>query len=190
MKTNTPRNPTAGTRRSFLRNAALAAGAILVTPSITAAQAPQTDSSDARTRSRDLMDKGSPVDENLVFEFVHKSHFNFDVVKRLLNEEPQLVHASWDWGSGDFETGLGAASHMGRRDIALYLIGHGARMNLFAAAMLGHQGIIRGFLEAYPNLIDCKGPHGLSLVHHAKKGGEGAGEVLQYLNSLAKEEAD
>lgn len=190
MKSHVPRKPISGTRRSFLRHAGIAAGATLVSASIVPAQVAQTDSTDARTRSRDMIDKGPPIDENLVFELVQKSHFDFDVVKKLLNEQPQLVHASWDWGGGDFETGLGAASHMGRRDIALYLIDHGARVNLFAATMLGHLVVVRGFLEAYPNLIDCKGPHGLSLIHHAKKGGDEASDVLQYLKSIREEGAN
>ena len=170
-------------RRTFMKFGSLAVGASLMTPSILLAQTTAPDSLDARTRSRNLIDKGPPTDENMVFDFVHKSHFDFNVVQKLLSEEPQLVHASWDWGGGDFETGIGAASHMGRRDIALYLIGHGARTNLFAATMLGHLDIVRGFLEHYPDMINCKGPHGLSLMHHADKGGEQAAEVLAYLKS-------
>ena len=184
MNGESSHNQVAVERRSFLRYVTIAAGASLIVPAISLAQVAETDSTSARAKSRSTTDNGPPLDENLVFEFVQKSHFDLEVVKRLLDEEPQLVHASWDWGSGDFETGLGAASHMGRRDIALYLIEHGARTNLFAATMLGHLNIVRGFLEAYPKMIDCKGPHGLSLVHHAKKGGEQASEVLQYLTSL------
>ena len=45
------------------------------------------------------------------------------------------MNASWDWGGGDWETGLGAAAHMGRRDIAELLLGRGARLDLFAAAI-------------------------------------------------------
>ena len=71
----------------------------------------------------------------MVQEFVAKAHGDLERVQTLLHQEPALVNAAWDWGGGDWETGLGAAAHVGRRDIARYLLGHGARLDLFAAAM-------------------------------------------------------
>ena len=83
-------------------------------------------------------DERPPVLEpEFVNEFVLKAHGDFDTVKRLLEQEPELLNAAWDWGGGDWETGLGAAAHMGRRAIALHLLERGARMDVFAAAMLG-----------------------------------------------------
>ena len=81
----------------------------------------------------------------------------------LLAEHPALLNATWDWGGGDFETGLGGASHMGSRDIAEFLIGQGARMDLFTAVMLGRLDIVTPMLTAYPALLQSRGPHGLSL---------------------------
>ncbi|HSG99909.1 MAG TPA: ankyrin repeat domain-containing protein [candidate division Zixibacteria bacterium] len=135
-----------------------------------------------------MVDKGPALDENLVFDFVHKSHFNLEVIQGLLKEEPALISASWDWGGGDVETGIEAASHVGRRDIALFLISRGARPNLFTAAMLGHLEIVKNFLTLHPELKRCAGPHGLSLIHHAEKGGADASGVLEFLRSL--EETD
>ena len=57
--------------------------------------------------------------------------------KALLAEQPSLLNATWDWGGGDFETGLGGAGHMGNREIAEFLIGQGARLDIFVATMLG-----------------------------------------------------
>ena len=57
-----------------------------------------------------------------------------------------LANAAWDWGGGDWETGLGAAAHMGRRDIAELLLAHGARIDVFAAAMLDQVEIVRAML--------------------------------------------
>ncbi len=37
----------------------------------------------------------------------------------------------------DFEMGIGGAGHMGNRETAGFLIGQGARMDVFVAAMLG-----------------------------------------------------
>jgi len=94
------------------------------------------------------------------------------------------VNASWDWGAGDWETGLGAAAHMGRRDIALLLLEHGARLDLFAAAMLGDVEVVRATLEAYPSMRDALGPHGIPLVGHARAGGDEAREVLELLGGI------
>ena len=80
------------------------------------------------------------LDPALVNEFVSKAHGDLDEVKRLHAQEPALVRAAWDWGGGDFETGLGAAAHMGNRPIALFLLDNGAALDLFPAAMHAQQG--------------------------------------------------
>jgi hypothetical protein len=121
---------------------------------------------------------------NLVQEFVAVAHTDLNRVKEMLAEEPGLVNATWDWGGGDFETALGAAAHMGARDIALFLIEHGARLDIFAAAMLGKLDIIKAALAAFPDAIKTPGPHGIPLIAHAQAGGEEAKSVLEYLQSL------
>ena len=126
-------------------------------------------------------EKPAPIDPELVNEFVLKAHGDLGVVKQLLEQEPAIVNAAWDWGGGDWETGLGAASHVGRRDIAEYLLEHGARMDVFAAAMLGETEIVRAMLEAQPGLRDARGPHGIPLLAHAEAGGEQARDVLALL---------
>jgi hypothetical protein len=126
-----------------------------------------------------------PIDSDLVAEFVLKAHGDLGVVKQLLEQEPAIVNAAWDWGGGDWETGLGAASHVGRRDIAEYLLEHGARMDVFAAAMLGEVEIVRTMLEAQPELREARGPHGIPLVAHAEAGGEQASKVLDLLHAAA-----
>ena len=124
------------------------------------------------------------LEVNLVQEFVAKAHGDLDRVKELLAQEPSLINSTWDWGGGDFETALGAASHMGRRDIAKFLLENGARLDLFAAAMLGKLEIIQAALAAVPTAIKIAGPHGIPLIAHAKAGGDEANEVLEYLESL------
>ena len=120
----------------------------------------------------------------LVQEFVGKSHGDLARVKELYAQEPGLLNASWDWGGGDFETGLEAAGHVGNREIALFLLEKGARMNVFCAAMLGRLDIVKAVLTAFPELKNSKGPHGLMLKHHAMKGGEEAKAVLTYLEQV------
>ena len=101
----------------------------------------------------------------------------------LLAAHPALVNAAWDWGAGDWETALGAAAHMGRRDIATLLLAHGARIDVFAAAMLGHLAIVHAIIEALPGAIAWPGPHGIPLLAHAEKGGPEAAATLAYLRS-------
>jgi hypothetical protein len=126
--------------------------------------------------------EGKPaIAPELVHEFVGKAHGDLDRVTQLLAQEPALLNAAWDWGGGDWETALGAAAHMGRRDIALFLLERGARIDLFAAAMLGRLGIVRAILEDDPEARHRPGPHGIPLIAHVKAGGEDAAAVLSYL---------
>ena len=74
---------------------------------------------------------------------------------------------------------------MGRRDIAEFLLSQGARMDIFVAAMLGRLDILKPTLDAFPSLAQSLGPHGITLLAHAEKGGEAAQPVVAYLNSLA-----
>jgi len=121
---------------------------------------------------------------NLVQEFVAVAHTDLNRVKEMLAEEPGLVNATWDWGGGDFETALGAAAHMGASDIALFLLEHGARLDIFAAAMLGNLEVVKAALAAFPEALKTPGPHDIPLIAHAKAGGEEAKAVLEYLQSL------
>ena len=130
------------------------------------------------------MDKQPALAPELVQEFVGQAHGNFDGVKELLAQEPALNNAVWDWGGGDFETGLGAAAHMGRRDITLYLLDHGARLDLPAAVMLGQLDLVKAALAAYPAARHIPGAHGIPLLKHAEAGGPPAVPVLEYLKSL------
>ena len=126
----------------------------------------------------------SALEATLVQEFVGNAHGNFARVKELLEQEPALINATWDWGGGDFETALGAAAHMGNKQIANYLLEHGARLDIFAAAMLGKLEVVKAALEAYPEMVNTPGPHGIPLITHAEAGGDDAKSVLEYLNSL------
>jgi hypothetical protein len=130
--------------------------------------------------------KKPQVNRLLVQDFVIYAHDNLDMVKKLLEKNPTVLNAAVDWGGGDWETALGGASHMGRRDIAEYLIEAGARIDLFASTMLGELGVVRSLLTLQPKLIDAKGPHGFGLHWHAHVGNDKAKEVLDYLQGLKK----
>lgn len=128
--------------------------------------------------------KKPKLNQTMVQDFVIFAHSELDMVKLLLDKQPALLNACMDWGAGDWETGLGGASHMGRRDIAEFLLERGARVDIFCAAMLGHLDAVRTFLTAQPKLKDAKGPHGFNLMHHAKAGGKEAAAVVTYLELL------
>jgi hypothetical protein len=73
---------------------------------------------------------------------------------------------------------------MGRKDIALYLLARGARMDIFAATMLGQVEIVQAIIRAFPLTRDQRGPHGVPLLKHAQVGGEDAKDVLDFLEAL------
>lgn len=122
----------------------------------------------------------------LVQDFVIFAHSELDMTKKLLEKEPALVNATMDWGGGDWESGLGGASHMGRRDIVNLLLERGARLDIFCAAMLGLTDAVKAFLTLQPKLIDAKGPHGFTLHFHAQVGGKESEATLDYLQSVKK----
>ena len=131
------------------------------------------------------MEKKPSIAPALVEEFVGNAHSNLERVKELLAQEPALVNAAWDWGGGDWETGLGAAAHMGRKDIAQFLLDHGARIDLFAAAMLGKLEVVQAVLQAFPEAVNVPGPHGIPLMAHAVAGGDNARAVVEYLQRIS-----
>lgn len=129
-------------------------------------------------------ERPGPLPADQVETFVRVAHGDLGQVKSLLAEEPRLVNATWDWGGGDFESALGAASHMGPREIALHLLDQGARLDLFAAAMLGRLTVVRAALEADPAALHVPGAHGIPLIAHAMRGGDTAQPVVDYLQGL------
>lgn len=130
--------------------------------------------------------KKPQLNRTLVQDFVIFAHSDFAMTKKLLEKEPMLVNAFMDWGGGDWESGLGGASHMGQREIVEFLLEKGARIDIFCAAMLGQLEAVKAFLTLQPKLIDARGPHGFNLHFHAQVGGKEAENVLDYLQSVKK----
>src|SRR5438309_1041064 len=125
---------TAG-RRRFLWQAG--AGSALALGAITISAGGQDPKDKAKADKKGAQRPARPrLDPDSVNQFVIAAHRDLDRVREMLQAQPALVNATWDWGAGDWETALGGASHMGRRDIATFLLERGARLDLFAAAML------------------------------------------------------
>src|SRR5687768_1337926 len=112
-------------RRSFLKGMVTLSGSLVALPLF------------SKSLTTTTMQTKEPIKPELVREFVAKGHGDLNRVRELLDQEPQLLNATWDWGGGDFETAIGGAGHMGRTDIAAFLLSKGARMDIFVAAMLG-----------------------------------------------------
>ncbi len=103
--------------------------------------------------------------------FILPAHGDLEQVKKLLAEDARLLDAcyeAWD------ETALGAASHVGNREIAEYLLAQGAKLTICAAAMLGDRHQVELFLVSNPNLANAVGAHGISLLYHAAQSGNTA----------------
>lgn len=123
-------------------------------------------------------------DPAVVKEIVSVAHGNVARVRELVSARPALARAVWDWGYGDWETPLAAASHVGNREIAELLIANGAHPTMFSAAMLGQLEVVKAFVAASPGVQRVRGPHGITLLAHAKAGGAAAAEVGRYLETL------
>ena len=131
------------------------------------------------------------IEDEVVAEVVGVSHFNLDRLKVLVNARPELARATWDWGFGDWESAIGAGSHVGRKDIVDYLLLKGARPDIFTYAMLGSYQIVKSMIELTPGVQQTMGPHGISLLQHVKNGisgnnnnAEDSKKLLDYLTSL------
>ena len=125
-------------------------------------------------------------DAALAREIVGASHGNLTRVKELLSATPALARAAWEWGYGDWETAIGAASHVGNKEIAAVLLGAGAHPTIFSAAMLGQLDTVKAFITAAPGIQKTLGPHGITLMDHARAGD--SAEVVKYLESVGDAE--
>jgi hypothetical protein len=179
------------TRKRFLIGSSMAAVSLLCGRNLLRAQPPGPRSGSAPSLTPESADNvpdfpehDPQLDRPRVKRFVIAGHGNLPAVKAMLAEQPNLINGAIDWGNGDFETALGGASHMGRRDIAEYLLEHNARMDIFAATMLGRLDIVTAAVAAFPNTVNVPGPHGIPLIVHAEKGGPAAKAVLEFLRPL------
>ena len=163
-------------RRRFL---ACASAAVILPPAIAAGHATQSPSATTPTLPHLLSQ-----DPAVVQQMVGASHGNIAVVRELIARQPALVNAATDWGFGDWESAIDAASHVGNTEMALFLIERGARPTIFTLAMLGHLDGVRAMIVAFPGIQRTRGPHGFNLMHHARVGREQSSATLAYLEEL------
>lgn len=128
--------------------------------------------------------KKPQLNRTMLQDFVIYAHTDLDMTKKLLDREPLLINGIMDWGGGDWESGLGGATHMARRDIVEMLLERGARIDIFTATMMGQLEAVKSFLTLQPKLIDARGPHGFSLHFHAQLAGKDADTMVAYLQTV------
>ena len=105
-----------------------------------------------------------------IHEFVSAAHGDLAKTKKILQENPLIINCANQFNKGDFETALGGASHMGRNDIADFLIEKGARLDMFSMTFLGYTDFVRALIGKLPHYLTAPGPHGFTLLHHANVG--------------------
>ena len=110
-----------------------------------------------------------PVSQEIVEPFVMAAHGNFAKVQELYEQHPEALNVPW---AKFDETALQASSHMGRREIAQYLLSKGAPLNICAAAMMGMQEDVAAFLKQDASLANAKGAHGIPVLFHAAMSGQ------------------
>ncbi|WP_420601804.1 hypothetical protein [Flagellimonas sp.] len=144
-------------RKSFLKQNILLGGVAAIAPNMLIA-------------SNAVATQEEVFDQDLILEFVFAAHKSLDETQKILEKHPLLLNCTSQFKKGDFETAVGGASHMGRKDIVDYLVGKGARLDIFNYAFLGFDGFIKKMVATYPQLLNSYGPHGFTLLHHAEVG--------------------
>ncbi len=139
-------------RKAFLKKGALSGGALLSVPTILVGQ--------DRTN----------ISAEEIKEFVRVGHGDLEKTKAMVEKTPVIVNCVHQWKRGDFETAVGGACHVGNRPIADLLISKGARLDIFNYAFLGYTDFVIKIVTEYPSLLKSPGPHGFTLLHHAKVG--------------------
>lgn len=164
-------------RRTFLRaSATLAAGGVFLSHPLFAQQ-PASAPPAAPA-------KPPALDPNRVQATVAQAHRSLENVMRLVEATPLLANACWDWGGGDFETPIQAAAHTGGRSIAEYLLRKGARIDVYAAAMLGQLDFVKAVIALNPLAHEIPGPHGFTLLHCAMTGRDESKHVYDWLLAI------
>ena len=141
-------------RKEFLRTGIIGSGFLLTGPFLNASPSPENEL----------------FDPEEIRELVFAAHKDLDETRKIIEAKPLLLNCANQAKKGDFETAVGGASHMGRKDIADLLVSKGARLDIFNFAFLGYTDLVIQLITDFPQLLKAPGPHGFTLLHHAKVG--------------------
>lgn len=128
----------------------------------------------------------SELSPEIIKEFVLAGHFDLQKIKLLLSEQPDLLNAEHQWGENDYESALGAASHVGNVPIAEFLLEQGAAMTITTAAMLGDIDIVADMIGVDKRLITATGAHNISIMFHTALSGNV--EIAELLKEMGNHE--
>jgi ankyrin repeat protein len=93
---------------------------------------------------------------------------DFDRVTTLFAAHPRLPRALNALDPGHMEeTPQGAAAHLFCREILLFMLDRGVRVDLFMACALGDLETAERFLRADPSLANARGAHGIHVLNHS-----------------------
>jgi uncharacterized protein len=161
------------TRDAFIRVALGTAvtGAAALTGLRPGFAAPETNGSAALALSHSFtVDPQWEADnQETIGELVRAAHGDLDFVRARLAAEPWLANARFYQFD---EAPIEAASHMGRPDIAQYLLGCGAPLTVHCAAMLGQRETLAAYLQRDAALATRPGAHGIPMMFHAAFSGD------------------
>jgi ankyrin repeat protein len=103
-------------------------------------------------------------------------HFGFDEVKKMISLCPALLNskASWD------ELPVEAAAHMGREDIASYLLDREALYSICTATMFGDLATVKTLLQTDKDSLWERGAHHYPVLWYTAFGNERV-EIASYL---------
>jgi uncharacterized protein len=121
----------------------------------------------------------SPLSNDVVREFVIAGHGNMEKVRKMLEEKPGLINASYAWSETDHETAIQGAAQVGSATIATYLLERGAPLEICTAAMLGRRDEVERRISDDPDNINSRGAHGIPILPHAAWSGDL--ELVQFL---------
>ncbi|MBO0838537.1 MAG: ankyrin repeat domain-containing protein [Actinobacteria bacterium] len=118
---------------------------------------------------------GESPEPSLVEQCVAAAHGDLDRVRELVEGHPELVDARAPWNESPIE----AASQLGRKDIIDYLLSRGARLDFFAACVLGRIDAVGAELDRDGSLAAAHGVHDLPALYFPVMAGErGVAELL------------
>ena len=121
----------------------------------------------------------TPLSTDLVRDFVIAGHGNLEKVRKMLEENPELLNASYAWSETDHETAIQGAAQVGSVLVAKYLLERGAPLEICTAAMLGRKDEVERRIRDNPENINSRGAHGIPLLPHAAWSRDL--ELVQYL---------
>ncbi len=126
-----------------------------------------------------MQQANTALSNDIVREFVIAGHGNLEQVRKMLEENPELLNASYAWSETDHETAIQAAAQVGSAAVATYLLEQGAPLEICTAAMLGQRGEVEKRISDRSDSINSKGAHGIPLLPHAAWSGDL--ELVQFL---------